>query len=143
MTYKILDLIPQRPPMVMIDMLLEVTETSAVTGFEVKTENLFVQNDQLQATALMENIAQTAAAHAGYWARQRNSPPAVGFIGAIKDFKLHRLPKVGETLRTEFQVVSEVLNFSVVKGCISIHQETIAEAELKIFLQATPTTTTE
>lgn len=139
MTQNILDLIPQRPPMVMVDNLLEVTETSAVTSFAVKIENLFVQNNQLQATALMENIAQTAAAHAGYWARQRNSPPAVGFIGAIKDFRLHRLPVVGETLRTEFQVLSDVMNFSVVKGNISINQEPIAEAELKIFLQTSPT----
>ena len=56
-------LLPQKPPMVMVDALVEFTELSAVTRLVVRPDNIFVQNGRLAEPGLVENIAQTAAAH--------------------------------------------------------------------------------
>ena len=37
---------------------------------------------------LMENMAQTAAARAGYLAKAENKPVSGGYIGAVKDFEV-------------------------------------------------------
>lgn len=132
---QLLEYIPQRPPMRLLDALWQASEQTAISSWLVPADSVFCWNGQLQAVALIENIAQTAAAHAGYWARQRQESPAVGFIGAVKDFQVHRLPRAGEELRTALQVGDNVLNFSLVKGIVFIGTERIAEAELKIFLQ--------
>ena len=60
------ELLPQRPPFVMIDRLVYNDETTTVTEFEVKADNLFAEGDLLNPCALVENIAQTCAVRMGY-----------------------------------------------------------------------------
>ena len=56
----ITSVIPQRPPFVMIDGLVSCNETSSITTFRVKAENLLVRNGKLSEAGITENIAQTA-----------------------------------------------------------------------------------
>lgn len=62
----ILDLIPQRPPFVLIDRLTAFDEARTETRFTVRTEHLMCESGRLQAAGLIENIAQTCAARLGY-----------------------------------------------------------------------------
>ena len=64
-TYDILDLIPQRPPMVMVDRLLHCDPVVTETEFTVREENILVENGRMSACGLVENIAQTCAARMG------------------------------------------------------------------------------
>ena len=64
--FDIQDLIPQRPPMVMIDKLTEAGEISATGELKVHESNLFCENGLFRETGLIEFIAQTAAAFTGY-----------------------------------------------------------------------------
>ena len=64
-TTPIIELIPQRNPFVMVDKLLSATETTAHTSFEIKAGNILLNNGFFSEAGLVENIAQTAAAHAG------------------------------------------------------------------------------
>jgi predicted hotdog family 3-hydroxylacyl-ACP dehydratase len=64
----ILSLIPQQPPFVMIDQLDHSDETVTRCRFTVKAENVLTINGQFTEAGLLENIAQTAAARAGYMA---------------------------------------------------------------------------
>ena len=57
--------LPQRPPFVMIDELINATETSFESAFEVVESNLFIENGILSESALVENVAQTCAAGFG------------------------------------------------------------------------------
>ncbi|MDR2469314.1 MAG: hydroxymyristoyl-ACP dehydratase, partial [Tannerella sp.] len=59
-------LIPQRPPMVMVDAFYEGRDTEAVTGLTVRTENLFCDGRHLTESGLIEHIAQSASALSGY-----------------------------------------------------------------------------
>ena len=53
------ELLPQRPPFVMIDRLLSSDAVYSVTELEVRDDNIFVEDERLTASGLIENIAQT------------------------------------------------------------------------------------
>lgn len=121
-------LLPQRPPMVMVDRLTYIDETLAVTEFEVRADNIFVRDGRLDETGLVENVAQTCAARIGYMNRELK----IGVIGAIRNFETVRLPRVGERLRTEVRVVSEIFGMTLVEGTVECGGERIAGCEMKI-----------
>ena len=133
-TIEITKLIPQREPMIMIDTLLSFSEKEVRTSFKINKENIFVQSGVLQEIALIENIAQTAAAGTGYSAYSKSESPKKGFIGAVKKFEVHSIPKVDDVIETKLIITAEVLNASIVEGEVYCNSELIAKAELKIFL---------
>lgn len=120
--------------MIMIDGLTEVTDDAARSRFTVRAGNLFLTDGLFAEAGLLENMAQTAAARSGHLSALSGQAPPVGFIGGVKDLKVHRLPAEGETLSTRVTVLHEVLNASVVKGEVSVAGAPVAECELKIFI---------
>jgi len=133
--YNIIDLIPQRPPMVMIDQLELCTIDITITNFTIKADNIFCKDGMFNEPGLIENIAQTAAARAGYIAKQKNEEPVVGFIGSVKRLKINALPKVGSQITTSVESMHDIGNVSIVKGIVKQNNEVIAECEMNIFLQ--------
>ena len=133
--YNIIDLIPQRPPMVMIDQLELCTIDITITNFTIKADNIFCKDGLFNEPGLIENIAQTAAARAGYIAKQKNEEPVVGFIGSVKRLKINSLPKVGSQITTSVESLHDIGNVSIVKGVIKQNNEVIAECEMNIFLE--------
>ncbi|MET0242556.1 MAG: 3-hydroxyacyl-ACP dehydratase [Flavitalea sp.] len=127
-------LIPQREPFIMIDHLLYCEGDDTRTSFVVKEDNLFLKDSLLQEPALVENIAQSAAARAGYIAVQENRPVAIGYIGAIQNLEIHALPAMGDTIHTEIKVLNQVFNVTLVSGKISCEGKLLAGCELKIFI---------
>ncbi len=134
----ITDLIPQRSPFVMIDALAYQEEHRTGTQFRIREDNLFLRNGRLEAVALVENIAQTAAAAAGYKAVQSGGKVLVGFIGAIKNLEIVDLPVAGDLLETETCELQSILNVSSVEGKVFCGGKLLARAEMKIFMQPDP-----
>lgn len=132
---EIIQLIPQRPPFVMIDGLLHSDETTTRSQLAIRGENIFVADGWLTAPGLLENIAQTAAARAGYEAKQQGGPVRIGYIGAVKNFSVEALPALGTSIETEVAVVSQVFDVSVVKGTVRQEGIMLAACEMKIFIQ--------
>lgn len=132
------NLIPQKKPFVMVSRLYSSYEKYIHTGFTPSEKNIFSENGYFTEPGLIENMAQSAAAGTGYFFKSQNKPVPVGFIGAIKDFKLTRLPKVNDKLETEIDVVAEVMNASVIKAKVSCNGEELASCEMKIFLLDVP-----
>lgn len=130
----ILELIPQRPPMVMIDNLTNVSDNQAVSTFFIKKENIFCENGFLLEAGVIENIAQTAAAMMGYKNLINNRKNNIGFIGSIKNLKLHFLPVTGSILNTKIEVTAEIFNAMVIYGRNDCNGKIVAECEMKIFL---------
>ncbi len=127
--------IPQAAPFEMIDELVQVTESETKTKFTVREGHLFVDNGVFTEPGLIENMAQTAAAGTGWKAQQNNEPVPVGFIGAVKNFEVSRLPKAGETIISTITMQHQVMNAHIVQGAVSLDGQIIASAEFKIFLQ--------
>jgi predicted hotdog family 3-hydroxylacyl-ACP dehydratase len=130
----ITSIIPQRAPFVMIDALLESSETNTKTGFSVKRTNLFFDDGFLGESALVENIAQTAAAGVGYKAQQHGTDVPVGFIGAIQQLEIFQLPKEDDWLETEVTVTNQVFDVSFIRGTIYCQGELLAQCDMKIFI---------
>lgn len=132
---EILKYIPQRPPMVMIDKLLLSNEVKSETELTVRADNIFVQNGVLTTPGLTENMAQTAAARAGFTFLEKGEAVKLGFIGAVKNLKIYQEPVVGSILKTEIRELAQVMNILSVKTEMRCKNELVAECELKIFIQ--------
>lgn len=127
----VISLIPQRPPMVMVDALLSYTATTGAAGLTIAADNLFVQNGQLQEAGVVEHIAQSIALHKGYYYYLQYQPAPMGYIGSIKRMNIYVLPEVGATLTTELSIIQEFMGVTLVKVRTTSGGELIAEGEMK------------
>ena len=119
----------------MVDELLYADETRARTSFVITAENVLAINGVFQEGGLLENMAQTSAAHAGYSAYLENKPVKSGFIGAVKDLNIVSLPSVGEVLITDVVIENQIFNVTLVSAKVRCADTIIASCEMKIFLE--------
>jgi predicted hotdog family 3-hydroxylacyl-ACP dehydratase len=128
------ELIPQRPPFVMIDRLLSSDAVYSVTELEVRSDNLFVDNGRLTASGIVENIAQTCAARVGYINLSNGETVKIGVIGSISNLNIARTPRVGEHLVTTIQLLEEVFQVTLVEAIVRSGEEELARCNMKIAL---------
>ena len=131
----ILEFLPQRPPVVMIDKLISADDNKTISGLLVKKSNIFFERDALSESGLVENIAQTAAAGVGYICKQENRKVPVGFIASIKDLVIHQLPAEGDELVTEVTVGNQVMAVSIIHGSVYCNGNLLASCEMRIFVK--------
>ena len=130
----IITYIPQRPPFVMVDRLVLVTDTDTISELVVKDQNLFCEEGHFFESGLIENIAQTVAAGAGYRSLQKGEAPTIGMIGSIKRLSITKRPQTGNNLLTTVKIITELGNAVVVAGEVKVDDEIIATCQLNIFL---------
>lgn len=130
----ILTLIPQRPPFVMVDRLLHFDTQTTITEFEVRADNIFVDDGKLSSEGLVENIAQTCAARMGYISLMSHTPVKVGVIGAISNMAINFLPQCGTKLTTRIDLLEEVFQMTLVSASVVVGEEVVATANMKIAL---------
>jgi predicted hotdog family 3-hydroxylacyl-ACP dehydratase len=128
--------IPQRAPFVMIDELIKAEGNISITVFTVQEGQALVKDGLFTEAGIVENIAQTAAAGAGYHAVEEGKSIPVGFIGSIKDLLVHELPDAGDTITTEVQFLHHIASVHVVRGRVFKMGREIASCEMKIFIQS-------
>ena len=126
--------IPQRPPFVMVDQLLAFTETTARGGFRIKADNIFLENGEFKEPGLLENIAQTAAARAGYISKKENKPVPTGYIGSVKNLEIYSFPKIGDELITEITIENQIFDVTIISGKITCKETVLAHCQIKIFI---------
>jgi len=152
----VLDLLPQRPPFIMIDKLIHCDSTSSKAIFTIREDNLFCRNGVMEETGLIENIAQTCAAGASFKqlseyndshiskknddadSEQNNSDTSdkvkIGVIVMIHSLEMKRRPLVGEILETSMTVEAEFFSTTLVCSEVHIGDETIATCKMKLLL---------
>ena len=133
-TIDVLDLLPQRPPFIMIDKLVFSDEVVTTTKFLVRSDNIFMEGDVLNACALVENIAQTCAARMGYINYVNHEKVRIGFIGSVRNLNILRQVRLGELLTTSIEVKEEVMQLTLVEASVRVGDETVVTAEMKIAL---------
>ncbi len=132
----ILQLIPQRHPFVMIDALLFADDNTTQTSFTISDENIFCDDNTFSEAGLLENIAQTAAAGAGFNAKQKNNKAEAGYIASVKNFEVLFLPKLKDELITEVVITNHLMNVTFITGKILCNNQLIARCEMKIFIDS-------
>ena len=132
---EVFELLPQRPPMTMVDTLYEAGQQFAETRLTILKDNVFCLDGHLIEPGIVEHSAQSAAAFAGYKYYLCGEKPRVGLIGEIKDFHIRRLPVVGEEIRTRVTILGEAFGMSLVETVSTAGGEEIAGGRIKIFIQ--------
>ena len=74
----------------MVDELLKVVGDECTCRLTVREDNFFLEEDgQMAEPGVIEHIAQSASAFAGYRAvAEGATEPPVGYIGEVKNFRL-------------------------------------------------------
>lgn len=137
--------LPHRSPMLMVDLILIIDDEKVETIFEIKKDDIFLQNNTFTEVGLIENAAQTCSSIVAkdYFVDANNQDKedvdVVGFISAIKALKIHKLPKVGDTIKTIATLVSKFVTneYSLcTMNCKTFHEEELLlEGEINLFIQ--------
>lgn len=129
-------ILPQRDPFIMVSQLMHYDELVTQTRFNIATDNIFCENGVFVASGIVENIAQTCAARIGYINKYiLHKDVNIGFIGAVRNLEIVRLPRVGETVETRIDVLSSSFGLTLAHGEVRLTDGTlVAEGEMKIAL---------
>lgn len=139
------DFLPHREPMLMVDVLEEITSTSVISIFKIKEDNVFVYQNYFSEVGLIENAAQTCSSIVGqtFFLTSENeikeNVKLVGFISGIKKATVSMLPKVNQTIKTSAILVSRFDSdqYSIcTMKCETFQEENLLlEAEINLFIQ--------
>lgn len=131
----ILNLIPQRTPIVMVEKFLGIEDNVSKTRFTVCDDNIFVDDGMLSECGIIEHIAQSAAARVGYIFKSNNQPIPIGYIGSVNNFELKKSPKVGDVISTKIEIIQEVFSITLIQAHCYVNDSEIASCKMKIFLE--------
>lgn len=134
--YEIEQLIPQRSPVRMVDRLSEVEGETAVTLLTIRPDNYFLEPDgTLTEAGIIEHIAQSASALAGYLTREQGiSNVPVGYIGEVRNFHHYRSPRIGDVLKTVVTREGVFDDITCISGETWVSNERIAGLQMKIYI---------
>jgi len=133
--------------MLMVDLILNIDSQFVETVFEIKKDNIFVQNNVFIEAGLIENTAQTCSAIVGkkYFfdesGLENENVNVIGFISALKNVKVHTLPKVGDAIITKADLVSKFVGDDYTLCTMScksaVEEQLLLECEINLFIQKT------
>lgn len=139
--------LPHRAPMLMVDLILDIDANFVETTFLIKEDNIFVQNNVFIEAGLIENTAQTCSSIVGkkYFfdenGTENENVNVIGFISALKNVKIHSLPKVGDTIITKADLVSKFAGddytLCTMSCQSSVEDQLLLECEINLFIQKT------
>lgn len=134
------ELLPQQEPFVMIGSLIHFDKSVTITETEVKAGNIFVDNGCFSASGLMENIAQSCAARIGYVNKYiLKKSVQLGFIGAVRNFDIISLPKIGDVITTKVEIKEEVFGMTLASAIIKSNDKILATTDIKIAVKGMET----
>jgi len=128
------ELIPQKPPFVLVDKLLYVDANTSRCSFAIPEGNIFVKNGYYSTSGMVESMAQTAAAGTGYLFRNENKPVPVGYIGAVQKLEVYDWPPAKAEITMEVKRITNVLQVSLVSCNVKYQGSVLATCEMKIFI---------
>ncbi|MDO4228230.1 MAG: acyl carrier protein [Capnocytophaga sp.] len=142
MNISLQNFLPHQAPMLMVDTVLEISDTHVVTEFLVKENCIFLDENFLAESGLIENMAQTCSAIVGqfYFTNENSDKRILGYISAIKKLDIYALPKVLNKVHTEAHQLSrfDLDGYSSICSmrCEAFWGETIlASAEMNLFIK--------
>ncbi|HEY5346026.1 MAG TPA: hypothetical protein VIK62_06750 [Verrucomicrobiae bacterium] len=129
------NLIPHRAPMRFIDALVECTETTAVATATFGAEHFAVANGFVLETALVECVAQTAAAALGWRAQASGKTGGSnnGMLIAVTNFRIETRPAAGKILRIKISERKRLGLMLMISSTITCEEKIIAVGDLTLY----------
>lgn len=128
-------LLPHRAPMRWIDALTECTDTTAVATATFGAEHFAVENGAVLETALVECVAQTAAAALG-WRAQAGGKTGAGNNGmllAVTNFRMASRLSAGKAVRIEIAERKRLGPMLMISSVITCEGLLVASGDLTLY----------
>lgn len=131
------DLIPHSPPMVLLDRVLDCSETDLLAEVSVSKRSMFFDSrlGGVPAWAGIEYMAQAIAAFAGVRGRKSRSEPKLGFLLGTRKYNSH-IPVLmqGKTFQIAVtQVMRDESGLGSFNCFISCSGEPVCDARVNVF----------
>ena len=121
----------------MVDTLRSYSKSAAISSLTIQKDNIFFENSTLNEAGLVENMAQTVALHTGYEYFLKGMDAPTGYIGAIKNVEILKLPLLNETISTEVRIIQEFMGVTLVEITVfSERNEKIASCQMKTVISS-------
>lgn len=128
-------LVPHRRPVCLIDRLVKYDERSGVCEAVIREKNPLIDDDgMLDPVAYVELIAQTYAAFKGYHDRIHKIPVRKGFLVSVKHMDTRGEACLGDSLQITVETMSEVGDFAVARGIVTLRGEVLASGSLTLWI---------
>jgi len=124
--------IPHRAPILCVDSIREADRCGASTEFVVR-EGPHVEDGRMWEVGMIEGLAQTTAALENPLGIPPEARPGLGMLVGLRDFAVHRRPRVGERVVWRVAVLRRFGPFLLVRGEVRVEDELLAGGELRFY----------
>ena len=118
----------------MVDKMFDYTETTLVSGLEIRAENIFHENGKFLEPGLIEHMAQSVALHTGYQFFLKKESAPTGYIGSINGIEIKELPKLGDEIQSTVTILQEFAGITLVSIVTTLNGTEIASGQMKTVL---------
>jgi predicted hotdog family 3-hydroxylacyl-ACP dehydratase len=127
-------LLPHRPPMILLDELIECGETSLIAAVTIRLSSLFLEADGVPGHVGIEYMAQACGAFAGAEALRRGEKVRIGFLLGTRRYIMHA-PwfRLGERLTVSVSLGYRDESMATFDGRIDVAGKLAAEARLTVY----------
>jgi len=128
----------------MVTRIIAIDKETVTTEYQVTKDCIFVRNDTLTESGIIENAAQACSSIVGqsYFAEddlEGEGNTVIGFISGIKTAHIHFLPRIDDIITTQAHLISryDSDNFSLcTMGCQTwAGGKMLAECTLNFMIQ--------
>jgi predicted hotdog family 3-hydroxylacyl-ACP dehydratase len=123
-----------KPPMLLVDRVVEEEEKQAKTSFTVGKNCIFLdENGVLARSALIEIAAQSFAAADIFQKTTRGRKLSKGFLVSVRGFQFDGDAQAGDEIICSIRETNEIAQLHVIEAELHIKGRRIAVGELRIF----------
>lgn len=129
------ELIPHRPPMVLIDTVNEYGPTRIVARRTVREGDPFVDAHGLDNSALLEVIAQTIAAGDAMYAQANGGRVLRGYLTGLTGVKLHGRAAIGDIIEVTGDCLKRMDGMGLFDTTAKVGDRLLAEGRFKLYVE--------
>ncbi|MCL2389896.1 MAG: hypothetical protein FWD54_03235 [Endomicrobia bacterium] len=123
-----------KPPMLLVDEVLEESADKGKTSFEIRDGNIFIgTNGIFSRAALIEIAAQSFAAVDKFQKMRKNLDSSKGFLASVKSFEFFADTKSGDKVICVIEKTDEIAHLHIIKTELFVNDKKIAAGEFRIF----------
>ena len=128
------ELLPHRPPMILLDEIVSCDQASLVAAVTVGEATLFREPEGVPVHVGLEYMAQACGAYAGAVARESGEPVRIGFLLGTRQYRAH-VPwfRLGDRLTVSATLLYQDEQMGAFDCRIEVRGRLAAEAQLNVY----------
>jgi predicted hotdog family 3-hydroxylacyl-ACP dehydratase len=128
------ELLPHRPPMILLDEIVSCDQASLVAAVTVGETTLFRESEGVPVHVGLEYMAQACGAYAGAVARDGGRPVRIGFLLGTRQYRAHvAWFRLGDRLTVSATLLYQDEQMGAFDCRIEVRGRLAAEAQLNVY----------